>query len=236
MRKREEIPFTSSLSRSEAILVLLYIPIHVAVLQLVLGTLAKNGTLTQATANLLYYAIGFVYMVSVAFGFLRRDFDPMADRPFRFLLEVMSSYGWMFIANFLVGMIMLGLPQGSGNPNNQSVMETAAANSRFVEAAVVYLGPLVEEMMFRAGIFGLIRRKNRIAAYAASTLLFSLYHVLPYALQTPGNWIYIIQYIPVSFLLARCYERTNSIWGSTLFHMLVNGIAFSALGALQELM
>lgn len=237
MRKREIPAFTSALSKREAILVLLYIPMHVALLQLLLSHLAQIGTLSLPTANLLYYAIGFVYMVTAAFGFLRRDFDPLAERPFYTLLEILSSYGWMFIANFIVGMLMLGLPEGTGtNPNNQSIMNTAAMDSRYVEAAVVYLGPLVEEMMFRAGVFGLIRRKNRIAAYIASSLLFSLYHVLPYAIASPKNWIFIVQYLPVSFLLARCYERTNSIWGSTLFHMLVNGIAFSALGVLQELM
>ena len=236
MIKREALPFTSALTRREAILVLAYIPLHVAVFQWLFSMLVRNGTLPQATANLIYYGVGFVYMVCAAFGFLRRDFDPVVDRPFRTMLEIISSYGWMFIANFLVGMILLGMPEGSGNPNNQSIMNTAAANGRFVEAAVVYLGPLVEEMMFRAGIFGLIRRKNRIAAYVVSALLFSLYHVLPYTFVNPIYWVYIIQYVPVSLLLARCYERTNSIWGSTFFHMLVNGIAFSALGALQEMM
>lgn len=237
MRKREAIPFTSSLSRNEAILVLLYIPMHVVVLQLLLSHLAEIGTFSQPAANLIYYAVGFVYMVSMAFGFLRRDFDPLADRPFRCLLEIISGYGWMIVCNFIVGMLLLGLPGGgSGNPNNQSIMNTAASNSRYVEAAVVYLAPVVEEMMFRAGIFGLIRRRSRIAAYAVSALLFSLYHVLPYAIQNPLYWVYTLQYLPVSLLLARCYERTNTIWGSVFFHMLVNGIAFSALGALQELM
>ena len=106
MRKREIPAFTSALSKREAILVLLYIPMHVALLQLLLSHLAQIGTLSLPTANLLYYAIGFVYMVAAGFGFLRRDFDPLADRPFYTLLEILSSYGWMFIANFIVGMLM----------------------------------------------------------------------------------------------------------------------------------
>ena len=62
-------------------------------------------------------------------------------------------------------------------------------------------------------------------------LFFSLYHVWTYALQDPVYWIYLLEYIPVAGLLARCYERTNSIWCSIFFHMLVNGISLSALGA-----
>ena len=47
--------------------------------------------------------------------------------------------------------------------------------------------------------------------------------------------LYMLQYIPVSFLLCRCYERTESIWCSIFFHMLVNGVALNALSALESL-
>ena len=76
----------------------------------------------------------------------------------------------------------------------------------------------------------------RIAAYLASMLFFSLYHVWTYALQDPVYWIYLLEYIPVAGLLCRCYERTNSIWCSIFFHMMVNGVAVNTLSALQELL
>jgi membrane protease YdiL (CAAX protease family) len=63
-------------------------------------------------------------------------------------------------------------------------------------------------------------------------LCFSLYHVAPYAVLDPVNWIFLLQYIPASLLLARCYERCNSIWGSIFFHMLINAVSFSALSVL----
>ena len=96
--------------------------------------------------------------------------------------------------------------------------------------------PTVEELMFRAGIFGALRRRSRFAAYAVSALVFSLYHVWGFAIADPINWIYIIQYIPVSLLLARCYERTNSIWSSIFFHMTVNAVSLQALSMLQDLL
>ena len=90
--------------------------------------------------------------------------------------------------------------------------------------------------MFRAGIFGTLRRYNRWAAYIAATLVFSAYHVYAYALQDSTYWLYIIQYIPVSFLLCRVYERTNTIWSSIFFHMLVNWVSMNALQMLEELL
>ena len=65
-----------------------------------------------------------------------------------------------------------------------------------MKAALVYLGPLTEELLFRAGLFGTLRHKNRAAAYAVSMLAFSVYHVWGYALDDPGYWIFLLQYLP----------------------------------------
>ncbi len=224
-------PFTSRLTKREAILVIAYLPIHLLVLQLGFGTLAEKRVLPLATADLLYYLTGFVYMVAAAFGFLRRDFDALIDAPFSCLREIARGYLAMLCCNFLLGLLFLLLPE-SENPNNAAVMEAAAMDTRAIKAAVIFLAPVVEEMIFRAGIFGLILRRNRLAAYIVSALCFALYHVVPYALAEPLYWLFLLQYIPVSLLLASCYERTNSIWCSIFFHMLVNGVSFSALGAI----
>ena len=88
--------------------------------------------------------------------------------------------------------------------------------------------------MFRGGVFGLLRRYNRVAAYAASMLLFAVYHVWSFAAGDATVWLYLPQYLPAGFLLARVYEKTNSIWTGIFLHMTVNGVSMlivSSLGA-----
>ena len=211
-------------------MVLAYLPVHLVLLQLGFTALVERGVLPEARATLLYYVVGFLYMVLTAFGFLRRDFDALIDAPFYCIREILRAYLWMLGFNLILGMLLL-LVSGEENPNNQSVMNVYVQDMGSMKAAVIFLAPVVEEMMFRAGIFGVLRRKNRRAAYLVSALCFALYHVVPYALQVPIYWVFVLQYIPVSLLLARCYERTNSIWCSIFFHMLVNGVSLSALGA-----
>ena len=223
-------PFTSALTKREAIMVLVYLPVHLVLLQLGFTALVERGVLPEARATLLYYVVGFLYMVLSAFGFLRRDFDALIDAPFYCIREILRAYLWMLGFNLILGMLLL-LVSGEENPNNQSVMNVYIQDMGSMKAAVVFLAPVVEEMMFRAGIFGVLRGRNRRAAYIVSALCFALYHVVPYALQVPIYWVFVFQYIPVSLLLARCYERTNSIWCSIFFHMLVNGVSLSALGA-----
>ena len=122
-----------------------------------------------------------------------------------------------------------------GNPNNAAISGMAMDNYGPVAAMAVYMAPIVEELMFRAGIFGQLRKHNRILAYVLSVLCFSVYHVWGFALEEPIYWIYVLQYIPVSYLLCRCYESTDSIWTSIFFHMLVNGVSMKMLTVIEGL-
>ena len=241
-------PFTSRLTKREALAVLAYLPLHLFLLPWVFNRLFENGVIDQAGANVIYYSLGFVWMIFAAFAFLRRNFDSLMDAPLRCVLEVLGSYGLMLCCNLAVGLAFLYLlPSLGGNPNNQAVAEAAgvaeasgAASSAAlsmtgggaIKAVVIFFGPVVEEMLFRAGIFGLLRQRNRRAAYLVSALCFSLAHVVPYAALSPVYWLYLVQYIPVSLLLARCYERSNCIWCAVFFHMMNNGIALSVLSTL----
>ena len=92
----------------------------------------------------------------------------------------------------------------------------------------------MEEPVFRGAVFGGLRRRSRILAYLVSMLLFSLYHVWAYALIDPVYLLFLLQYLPVSYLLCRCYERCNSIWGSVFLHMFINAVSLRVLTTLSE--
>ena len=200
--------FTSRMTKGELIAALFYLPLHVWLLPLLLYSLpAAAGT------------------------------SDLQDH-FRYcLLQVLISYGMMIAFNLILNSILLlVLPAESPNPNNAAVMEMAGVEYGKTAALAIFLAPLVEEPVFRGAVFGGLYRYGRRLAYGASMLLFSLYHVWGYALLDPIYWVYLLQYLPVSWLLCRCYERCNSIWGSIFFHMTVNAVSISALNALSELL
>ena len=233
-RRREQAPFTSRQSTAERILALVCLPIHLYLLPQAICRFFP--TIDTSWLNVAVYAIGAVYMLLTQFRFLRRDFDPLCDRPGYMLLEILLSYGAMLLFNMAISGILLLLIEDVDNPNNAAVIDMAQTSSGPVAALAVFLAPIVEELVFRAGIFGGLRRVNRLLAYLTCILLFSLYHVWGYAISDPAAWVYALQYLPVTFLLCRIYERTNSIWGSILFHMFVNFIALNALTMLEKLL
>lgn len=237
-RKVEILPeFTSALTKREAIAVGVYLPVHIVILPTVISAIASAGYINYSLGNFLLYAIVAVYMTVFAWHFLRRDFDPLCDRFLKVLIEVGSGYIMMLFFNYALALILsyMGDISSATNPNNQTVVELAYENMGLISAMAIYLAPIAEEVMFRGLLFGYVRKRNRIAAYIFSMLAFSLYHVWGYAVTDPYYWIYLLQYLPISWLLCRCYERTNTIWSSIMLHALVNAISINAMTALQEL-
>ena len=229
--ERKRIPdFTSDMSRRERLLALLYLPVHMVLLPIPAVVLLERGILSEAMANFSIYAVGAVYMLLALGRFLRRDFDPLWERPFYVLSEICGHYLLMLVANMAVNSLLLLMPEE--NPNNSEIFAMAGEDFGVMAAMAVCLAPIVEELIFRGGIFGLARKRSRRLAYVLSALLFSFYHVWAYALEDVRNLLYLLQYLPVSLLLCRCYERTNSIWGCIFFHMLVNGASFYTMEAL----
>ena len=236
-KKKFPLPvFTSFLSKRELMLVLAYAPVHICLLPLLFTRFIEQGRISDSMGNFLCYAISAVLLVFFCFKFLRRDFDPLAEHPWNCLIEIITGYFAMMCLNFCVAYIIVLVLPNTENPNNADVMTLVFRDYGLMKASTVFLAPIVEELIFRAGVFGGLYDRDRKLAYIVSTLLFALFHVFAYAFTNPVYWVYILEYIPVGLLLARCYERSNSIWCSIFFHMINNGVAIRALDALQEMM
>ncbi|MBR0354841.1 MAG: CPBP family intramembrane metalloprotease [Oscillospiraceae bacterium] len=224
-----ERELNSRLSKAQAIAVLVWLPVHSFLLPTLAVVLIRLGLLPVDLADLAIYAAGAVYMLAVLWRFLRRDFDPLWEHPFRVLLMVFGGYLASVYGQVLVGNLLDLLSVTAQNENNAAVEELAKAQLNTTTVMAVFMAPLVEEGIFRAGIFGLLRRKHRVLAYVLSALLFGLYHVWSEAIYDPIQLVFILQYVPSSLVLAYIYDRTDSIWSSIFLHMLTNGIAIAAL-------
>lgn len=229
--------FTSRLTKGETIAALAWIPVHIVALPELLGMLCRSGRMAVPTANLVLYAAGAVYMLALLGRFLRREFDPLCERLPFCLLQVAGSYlaTIFFNALFVAALLLLSGEEAVMNPNNQAVTGLAARSPGAIKAAGIFLAPLVEELMFRAGIFGTIRRKNRVLAYIVSMLAFGIYHVWAYLPGNPVYLLFILQYLPASWLLCRCYERTNTIWTPIFLHMLINAVSMTVVERLPAI-
>ena len=237
MEEKKRIPFTSFMSRWERAAALGYIPVHVYLLPWLLVSFyeERDLPLSAVTANAVCYVVAALVLFGCLRRFFRREFDALCDYGPGVLLEVAKSYGILLLCNMAIGVALIFIGQ-KDNPNNAAIFSLAGEDLGMTTAVAVFLAPIAEEAMFRGGVFGLLRRYSRFAAYAASMLLFSVYHIWGYAVSDPTAWLYLLQYLPASFLLARIYEKTNSLWASVFLHMTVNGVSMMAISALGKLL
>ena len=228
---REESPvFPSRMSRFEAAVALGWLPVHLFLLPLLLVRLFPQ--MDGVDLNFWLYAIGALVLGLCCLPFLRRDFDRLWERPLLVLAQIAIGYVLMLLGSDLVALLMRqlsGLLKPEENPNNAALETLANRDLGKMQAVAIFLSPLVEELMFRGGIYGLLRRRSRIAASLVCILLFSVYHTWQYALLGPVQWLYLLQYLPASGVLCRVYEKTEAIWTPLLFHMLNNAVSLWAM-------
>ena len=233
--EKKTIPFTSRMRPWGRAAALGYIPVHIYLLPKLLYGMFREGQLSTLSMNVVCYTIATVFLMACLWRFFRQEFDALCDFGPGVLLEVVKSYGVLLLCNMAIsiGLILFGHDE---NPNNAAIFSLAGEDMGMAAAVAVFLAPIAEETMFRGGIFGLLRPYSRAAAYVASILLFSLYHIWSYALSDPTAWLYLLQYLPASYLLARIYEKTNSLWAPIFLHMTVNGVSMMAISALRNLL
>ena len=228
---REESPvFSSRMSRFETAVALGWLPVHLFLLPLLLVRLFPQ----MDDVDLIFwlYAAGALVLGLCCLPFLRRDFDRLCERPLLVLAQIAIGYVLMLLGSDLVALLMRqlsGLLKPEENPNNAALEALASRDLGKMQAVAIFLSPLVEELMFRGGIYGLLRRRSRIAATLVCILLFSVYHTWQYALLDPVKWLYLLQYLPASWVLCRVYEKTETIWTPLLFHMLNNAVTLWAM-------
>lgn len=222
------------MKRKELIGGLIYLPIHIFIMPFAVSftairLLSLIGILpSEATLTLIFYLISFLFVVFYMQGFLRNSFSDFIDKFFSAIQAALFGYIlYMLMLYALSYIMMLFVPQTSANPNNEALFEQVSKNWQTIMVSSVLLAPIVEETLFRGVLFGLIRKKSRIAAYVVSFVFFSVYHLWTYALKGIDlNFIfYMLQYLPGSIVLARCYEKSGTIWSPIILHMIINSIS-----------
>jgi len=233
MTDRPVSSFSNLLTKRETVFLLIYFPMHVAILPLMLTQIQARWRLVYDSSafTLVYYAIGVVLILIFANSYLRRSFYALCDR-FAFCLA-MAALGFLLYL-LLINVIavseqLIGIQQE--NLNDTSISGMAMQDYGKTFALAVFLAPLVEEPLFRGMLFGSVRSRNRWCAYILTVLLFGLYHIwqLVAVLKDLSYLLLIIDYIPGGLVLCWVYDRTSCIWTPIALHMFINYLGMLSL-------
>ncbi len=222
------------LSTAEKVAGFCYLPFYVVLLALILQYLSGllGFRLTMLQINICYFVINCLMVWIIFHNFLLRSFR--AIRFWELIQALILGFVLYYAGNFLYSLILGWLDLSVTSYNDQTVLELASQSRAAMVICGVILAPMIEETLVRGLLFGVIRRKSRIAAYAVTILFFAAIHVWQYVLLYDWKSVLLaaLQYVPAGIALGWTYEKSNTIWAPILLHMVINAISFGVMSIL----
>ncbi len=140
------------------------------------------------------------------------------------------------VTNLVIG-------NGTSNDNNQAVQTATNSNPYVTFIVTVLIAPIVEEITYRLGLFGVLHKKNKVLAYLVSALVFALIHTvfiqglfdgrLYFGTLTSTQYLKELLSIPTYFfsglVFAFLYEKTDSVATSMTAHLSMNLFAYLSM-------
>lgn len=192
-----------------------------------LGTAISPGL-----RNALYYYILFAMTLIIFHGFLARTTRQFLDNPGGAVRLLAVGLVALYGLNELVYRLSSLAVASRTNLNDTTISAQMADAPRTTILIVVLLAPFVEEVLFRGLVFGGLRGKSVLLAYAVSCALFALVHVWQFVVQSRDltYFLLMVQYLVPGVVLAWVYDRSGTLWTAIGLHAVTNALSVWAMG------
>ena len=186
---------------------------------------------TALQLNLVYFCINLTATLVIFHRFLAESWKAALDRIIPILAAAGVGCAAYYFLSILVSSFIITVHPGFANVNDRSIAAIAQQHHVLAAIGTVLLVPTAEELLHRGAVFGGLYRKNRIAAYAVSTVIFALVHISGYiGYHSPFILLLcFLQYIPAGICLAASYEYSGNIVTPILIHTAVNAVGMLAM-------
>ena len=182
--------------------------------------------LNSAQVNFFYFLFQFLCIVFILRNFLWRSLQEIGNHPFRLATTVVLGLLGYTLLNSQISLALILLFPGFSNVNDGNIAVIAAQDYSLMAAGTIFLVPVAEECLYRGVVFGNLLKRNAVAAYLVSTVIFCAIHVMGYigSYHPMTLLLCAIQYIPAGICLAWAYRRADSIFAPILIHAIINAI------------
>ncbi|MBQ9330768.1 MAG: CPBP family intramembrane metalloprotease [Oscillibacter sp.] len=182
---------------------------------------------SRSTENALYYYILFAVTLVIFHKFLsatsRRLADNFGEAVKTAAIGLVALYG----LNELMYRVTGALLANRTNLNDTAISARIDGAPHMTGLIVIFLAPFVEEVLFRGLVFGNLKGRSRLLAYAVSCFLFSLLHVWQFALvgRDITYFLLCLQYLVPGLVLCWVYDHSGTLWASIAVHAGANALA-----------
>ena len=176
--------------------------------------------------NLLYFTANLAVAILGFRRFWRQTFSEAWQALPRIFGFALGGFVVFRILSVAMGLLILFIDPDFANINDQSILTLSQQDFWAMAIGTVVLAPIAEEVFNRGCVFGGLIRRSPVAAYAVSTVVFSMIHINGYIGVVPPMTLFLcfLQYLPAGLCLAAAYHLSGSILTPILIHSAVNAI------------
>ena len=193
------------------------------------GPVTQMKQFTLALINFMIYIAllpGILYLLKMD---IQYDYKESKEQKGQFFIAILIGYLYIMLGNIFAGFLSDILSRifnfAPGEAVNQEVIVSALRSEGMVLMFIsaIILGPIVEELIFRKAIFGLIK-SDKMAIFV-STFVFGLIHLLGEA-SIQAALVNGISYFVMGFVFGYIYIKNNrNIMVPIAVHILSNLIS-----------
>lgn len=179
-----------------------------------------NSVTMSAIVNFTAYGL-----VAIAAGFvLFRDIKPLAKSFRSWKVPVSAVVG--FAAIFAFGILYSVILKACGieldnNKNEQAIRQIVAMSPVLSLLIFAILGPIVEEITYRVGLYSFFRRINKYLAFVLTIIVFAFIHFDFATTNLTNELLNLPTYFFAAFVLTLLYEKFG-FGASTTCHVINN--------------
>jgi len=181
--------------------------------------------------NFVFYLINFAVLVPLLHNYMAQAVGHFPKNALKIIMTALVGFAVYYISTWALSLLIQHLMPEFYNVNDNNIATTAQGSLLLTAMGTVVFVPTAEELMYRALVYGLCRKRSRILAFAVSVVLFASIHVTGYI----GHYeplhllLCFVQYIPAGLVLAGAYEYSGNIFAPILIHTTVNIIGILSM-------
>ena len=200
-------------------IIVLYFAISIIASLLLRDYYYSENIWIASLAQIAIYLVLFLVLGAIYHKRLIRDFKNFKSEYVGIALKNwIIGLGAMFICNIIVSSIAGGV--ASNEEANRSLVASYPVSS-FI--TMVFLGPIVEEITFRASFKKAFSKWYTFALVTA--LLFGSAHIQTFFVTGDVMELaYLLPYSALGFFFAKAFYETDNVYTSYLAHMFHNGM------------
>ena len=156
--------------------------------------------------NAITYSIIFVILLFIAMPGLKNLLKSFQDK--KAYLGALLAFAIIYVFNIFYSVFLGVIGVKADSNNNQQALDSIIKVYPIVSIIIFgFVGPICEEMTYRVGLFDFVKRKNRILAYVATIVIFTLIHFDFAASNIVNELINVPYYAAAAFAFTLVFDK-----------------------------